>query len=161
MLKYLGFSLQQIANVIENKGDIPEHLSQQKKLLSDKKEHLEKLISTIDVVQNSAGEKQWDALLHLLNLMSEDEKVIEQYQSSANLNKRINIHSYSTSKQNWYDWVYERLQIQSGQKILEIGCGNAILWAHNAYKIPENVEITLTDRSEGLKLHVMFPSLNF
>lgn len=124
MLKYLGFSLQQIANAIENKGDIPEHLSQQRKLLSDKKEHLEKLISTIEVVQNSAGEKQWDALLHLLNLMSEDEKVIEQYQSSANLNKRINIHSYSTSTQNWFDWVYERLQIQSGQKILEIGYGN-------------------------------------
>ena len=152
MLKYLGFSLQQIANVIENKGDIPEHLSQQRKLLSDKKEHLEKLISTIEVVQNSAGEKQWDALLHLLNLMSEDEKVIEQYQSSANLNKRINIHSYSTSTQNWFDWVYERLQIQSGQKILEIGCGNAILWAYNAYKLPENVEITLTDRSEGMLL---------
>ena len=150
MLKYLGFSLQQIANVIENKGDIPEHLSQQRKLLSDKKEHLEKLISTIEVVQNSAGEKQWDALLHLLNLMSEDEKVIEQYQSSANLNKRINIHSYSTSTQNWFAWVYERLQIQNGQKILEIGCGNAILWARNVYKIPENVEITLTDRSEGM-----------
>ena len=152
MLKYLGFSLQQIANVMENKGDIPEHLSQQRKLLSDKKEHLEKLISTIEVVQNSAGEKQWDALLHLLNLMSENEKVIEQYQSSTNLNKRINIHSYSTSTQNWFDWVYERLQIQSGQKILEIGCGNAILWAHNAYKIPENVEITITDRSEGMLL---------
>lgn len=152
MLKYLGFSLQQIANVIENKGNIPEHLSQQKKLLNDKKEHLEKLIATIEVVQNSAGEKQWDALLHLLNLMSEDEKVIEQYQSSANLNKRINIHSYSTGAQNWFDWVYERLQIQSGQRILEIGCGNAVLWAHNAHKLPENVEITLTDRSEGMLL---------
>lgn len=151
MLKYLGFSLQQIANVIK-KGDITEHLTQQKKLLSDKKEQLEKLISTIEVVQNSDGEKQWDALLHLLNLMSEDEKVIEQYQSSANLNKRINIHSYSTSSQNWFDWVYERLKIKSGQKILEIGCGNAILWAHNAYKIPPNVEITLTDRSEGMLL---------
>ena len=152
MLKYLGFSLQQIARVIENKGDIPEHLSQQKKLLSDKRDHLEKLISTIEVVQNSDGENQWNALLHLLNLMSEDEKVIEQYQSSANLNKRINIHSYSTSTKNWFDWVYERLQIQSGQKIVEIGCGNAILWAYNAYKIPENVEITLTDRSEGMLL---------
>ena len=150
MLKYLGFSLQQISNVMENRVDITEHLSQQKKLLSDQKERLEKLIATIEIVQNSDGEKQWDALLHLLNVMSENEKIVEQYQSSANLNKRINIHAYSTSTQNWFDWVYERLQIQSGYKILEIGCGNAMLWAHNVYKLPHNIEITLTDRSEGM-----------
>jgi len=150
MLKYLGFSLQQISDVIANKEDINEHLGQQKKLLEEKMANLQKMISTIDLVQNSNGEEQWNALLHLLNLMTEEEKTIEQYQSSSNLEKRINIHSYSTNSQNWYDWVYDNLQIRAGQRVLEIGCGNARLWATNAERIPENVEITLTDRSEGM-----------
>lgn len=150
MLKYLGFSLQQISEVIANKDDIKEHLGQQKKLLEEKMENLQKMISTIDLVQNSNGEEQWNALLHLLNLMTEDEKTIEQYQSASNLEKRVNIHSYSTNPQNWYDWVFERLQLQEGQKVLEIGCGNARLWAANAYRLPKNIEITLTDRSEGM-----------
>lgn len=150
MLKYLGFSLQQISDVIANKEDINEHIGQQKKLLEEKMANLQKMISTIDLVQNSNGEEQWNALLHLLNLMTEEEKTIEQYQSSSNLEKRISIHSYSTNSQNWYDWVYDNLQIRAGQRVLEIGCGNARLWAANAERIPENVEITLTDRSEGM-----------
>ena len=150
MLKYLGFSLDEISHMLENETDIHEHLSQQRKLLDDRKKQLEQMISTIELVQNSSGDAQWDALLHLLNIMSDEQKIIEQYQTSSNLEKRINIHSFSTGSQNWFDWVYERLQIQSGQRILELGCGNGMLWAHNADKLPENLEITLTDRSEAM-----------
>ncbi len=152
MLKYLGFSLQQIADLIQNEDDINEHLTQQKKLLEEKKKQLEQMISTIGMVQNSSGEEQWNALLHLLNIMTEDEKIIEQYRSTENLDRRINLHAYSTSEENWYDWVYERLQIRKGQKILEIGCGNAMLWAHNVHKLPENLNVILTDRSEEMLL---------
>ena len=150
MLKYLGFSLEQIAELLQNEGDMQEHLSQQMNLLTEKKVQLEQMIATIRMVQASSGEAQWDALLHLLNLMTDDEKIIEQYRSSENLDRRINLHAYSTSEENWYDWVYERLQMKEGQRVLEIGCGNAMLWAHNAHKLPENLDVTLTDRSDTM-----------
>ena len=37
MLKYLGFSLEQIAELLQNEGDMQEHLSQQMNLLTEKK----------------------------------------------------------------------------------------------------------------------------
>ncbi len=150
MLKYLGFSLDQIADMLKHDGDMDTHLSHQKELLEKKKLQLEQMISTIEVVKCSKEEEKWDALVHLLNIMTEDEKIIEQYRHGSNLDKRINLHSYSTSSENWYDWVYERLGVSEGQAILEIGCGNAKLWAHNAEKLPHNLKITLTDRSEHM-----------
>lgn len=150
MLKFLGFSLQQIADILKDDSDMDTHLSHQKDLLQKKKLQLEQMISTIEVVKNSKEEEKWDALIHLLNIMTEDEKIIEQYRQGSNLEKRINLHSYSTSSENWYDWVYERLGVSEGQSILEIGCGNAKLWAHNAEKLPHNLKITLTDRSEHM-----------
>ena len=35
-------------------------------------------------------------------------------------------------------------------KVLEIGCGDGTLWKENKDKLPENIEITLSDTSEGM-----------
>lgn len=36
------------------------------------------------------------------------------------------------------------------RKVLEIGCGDGTLWKENKDKLPENIEITLSDISEGM-----------
>ncbi len=151
MLKYLGFSLAEIEEMLKVEGNIDTHLAEQKKLLIKRKSRLEQMISTIETLEKSKGEDKWNYLIRLLHLMTEDEKIQEQYKTAENLEKRINIHAgYSTSEQDWVDWVYERLNLQPGQKVLEIGCGNGQLWSKNACRLPEGLHIVLTDRSEGM-----------
>lgn len=151
MLKYLGFSLQEIEEMLKVEGDIDTHLAQQKELLIKRKAHLEKMIGTIETLEKSTGEDKWNHLIRLLKLVTEDERIKEQYKTAENLEKRINIHAYySTSKQDWVSWVYERLNLKPGQKVLEMGCGNGQLWSKNAYRLPEGLRIVLTDRSEGM-----------
>jgi len=154
MLKYLGFSLQKIEEILqgdeEGMTDMNSQLSQQKALLLEKRKHLEKMIGAIEVLEKSRGEERWQYLLGLLNLMTEEEKILEQYRNPANLEKRIHLHDYSTSERKWTDWVYERLELKAGQKVLELGCGTGLLWVKNIHRLPERLHLVLTDRSEEM-----------
>lgn len=121
MLKYLGFSLQKIQQILREQ-DMELELSEQKALLQQKKNQLEELISAIEMMEQSREEDKWNFLLRLLNLLTEEEKVKEQYRTSSNLEKRIRIHDYSTNPQKWMDWVYERLELKENDRVLELGC---------------------------------------
>ncbi len=154
MLKYLGFSLEQIQRLIAAQEahalDQEAILAQQKSLLLEKKKQLELLVSTIELAQHSAQEDKWQVLVRCLNLLTSDEKVLEQYQNPENLNRRINIHNYSTSSQGWMEWVYERLALQPGETVLELGCGTGLLWMERTRLLPEGLHLILTDRSEEM-----------
>lgn len=150
MLRYLGFSLEQIKEILHSDTSLDTQLLQQKRLLQKKRQHLDELIETIELTEGSQGENQWKALLHLLHLTSYEEKIQEQYQSSDNLEKRISIHSYSTNPEDWFDWVFRHMDIRKGSHILELGCGTGLLWKKNASKLAKNLSIVLTDRSEEM-----------
>ncbi len=150
VLKYLGFSLQQIEEMIKTNEGIEPQLSRQKSLLIQRKRQLEEIISTIEIMEKSNGEEKWDYLLRLLSLLTDEEKVRQQYETSENLERRIRLHNYSTSPQDWMNWVYERLRLQTGEAVLEIGCGNGTLWHRNIHALPKGLRLTLTDRSEGM-----------
>ena len=75
----------------------------------------------------------------------------KQYIDSSNYNARILLHrKFSTNKYPWPLWVFDQIDIIEGAKVLEIGCGNGLLWKLNAGRIPETWNITLTDFSEGM-----------
>ncbi|MBO5283146.1 MAG: MerR family transcriptional regulator [Lachnospiraceae bacterium] len=154
MLKYLDFSLEQIQRMIAaqetNALDQQAILEQQKSLLLQKKERLEQLISTIELAQRSNGEDKWQVLIRCLSLLTDEEKVLEQYQNPDNLTRRINIHAYSTSTQGWFDWLYERLELQPGETVLELGCGTGLLWMECLHLLPERLTLILTDRSDAM-----------
>lgn len=152
MLKYLGFSLQQIEGLTrgERGMSFDEQLLRQKELLIQRKKQLEELIETIEIMEKSGETQRWDYLIRLLSLLTDEEKVKQQYETSVNLERRINLHAYSTAEQGWMDWVYERLPLKAGDKVLEIGCGTGLLWRENIYRLPEKLQLTLTDRSEGM-----------
>ena len=116
----------------------------------ERKKQLEQLISTIELAQHSCEEDKWQVLVRCLNLLTREEKVLEQYQNPENLNRRINIHTYSTSSQGWMEWVYERLALQPGETVLELGCGTGLLWMERTHLLPEGLQLILTDRSEEM-----------
>lgn len=166
MLKYLGFSLEQIKQIMDYDSsginpNLRDSLQFQKKLLKEKIQHMERMLEVIEAAEKIDEKEQdrltgseesdiWNKLIQIIKLATEKELFDRQYGTDENLQKRINIHAYSTSTESWMHWVYERLELQKGMRILEIGCGNGLLWKENIEKLPENLYITLTDNSSGM-----------
>lgn len=154
MLKYLGFSLEQIEEVM-HQGQVEAHwnlmdsINEQKYLLRQKIKHMQRVLETIEQIDEK-DENIWERILEVISMTEEKELLDRQYANDVNLQKRINIHDYSTSKENWMNWVYHRLDIKSGMRILELGCGTGLLWIANLSGLPENIELTLTDNSQGM-----------
>ncbi|RKM61486.1 MerR family transcriptional regulator [Butyrivibrio sp. CB08] len=153
MLKYMDFSLEQIADMMKKDEaviDMQKSLEQQEELLLDKREHITRLIEAIRKTKNSDEEQFWPNLRHVIELTRDREEVIAQYKSDDNLKKRISIHDYSTAETEWFHWLFEKEQVRPGMKILDIGCGNATLWKRVAALLPEDLEVHLVDYSDGM-----------
>ncbi|MBD3181524.1 methyltransferase domain-containing protein [Candidatus Poribacteria bacterium] len=74
-----------------------------------------------------------------------------QYQDSSRLKSRIQIHKlYSINKYGWQKWVFDHLKFPAKSRILEIGCGNGILWRENHKQIKNEIELYLSDISIGM-----------
>ena len=79
------------------------------------------------------------------------EAVARQYTTDANLGSRVALHqNFSTNKYGWFKWVFDQIDLTERKNILELGCGNGMLWKKNLYRIPDDISITLTDFSEGM-----------
>lgn len=154
MFKYLGFSLEEIQNMVQSEGADPvrmkEHLNRQKELLLEKRRQLDRLIDAVGFAQECNESESWDSMLRLLSLLTEEEKIAEQYRTDENLSRRIRIHSYNTNPCLWGKWVYDRMKLKENEKILEIGCGNGLLWKDNIHRLPRGLTLWLTDYSEGM-----------
>jgi ubiquinone/menaquinone biosynthesis C-methylase UbiE len=76
----------------------------------------------------------------------------DQYKDATNLNARLTIHEqYSTNSYGWFNWVFDTLiKLPVDAKILELGCGPAILWKSIFDRIPAGWNVTLSDLSPGM-----------
>ena len=154
LLKYLGFSLDDIKNMTIGDSDyniLKNSLHLQLKLIQDKiaqmelvKNAIEDTVETID--RNNSID--WSSMLSLIHLTNMESSLKTQYQNAGNISARINLHAmYSVNKQGWFRWIYEH------KKILELGCGDGRLWVDNISNVVEAVhikKITVTDISEGM-----------
>ncbi len=151
MLRFLDFSLEQIKQMMETEdADVWQSLAEQEELLVEKTEHFKRILLAVRQARNAKKEELWLKLRRIVELTREREFVIEQYRSDENFNKRVNIHDYSTAKVGFFPWMLGKLKLESGMKVLEIGCGNALFWKTVAPELPEDLEIHLTDYSEGM-----------
>lgn len=153
MLKYLGFSLDTISEIIHNNEneELRESLVKQKKLLQKKQEHIKRIIDSVEKLEQSNEGAKWDNIMNVIGLLTEREDIMNQYSTDVNLQKRINIHDkYSTNKYGWHKWEFDKLNIKENMRILEIGCGNGMLWKVNKDRIPNNITFVLTDYSDGM-----------
>jgi ubiquinone/menaquinone biosynthesis C-methylase UbiE len=74
-----------------------------------------------------------------------------QYRDSANLRARMGLHErFSVNQQGWHGWVFERIALPPGGRLLELGCGPGVLWQANSERLPVDWHLTLTDYSPGM-----------
>ena len=70
----------------------------------------------------------------------------KQYATSANLAARIALHQRcSTNAYGLQRWIFDRLDLRAGERVLEIACGTGSLWRENADRPPESVALVLSD----------------
>jgi DNA-binding transcriptional MerR regulator len=149
MFRYLDFSVIEIKKLILEE-DISDTFSKQESLLQAEKEHIEQILIAVKEIQKSNEDKRWDKMIDIIRMTQQKEQLIKQYKTSDNLENRINIHSYSTSKVAWCEWVINGLEIKSGMKIIEIGCGTGQFWIDMREKLPKDITVILTDNSEKM-----------
>ena len=157
LLKYLGFSLEDIKELCidtTNHHLLLNSLQLQKKLVRDRIEQMEMVETAIeDTVETIKQEQQidWSHMLALIHLTGMEKSLKTQYQDAGNISARIRLHrDFSINPQGWFPWIFEQCNIQSGMKILEIGCGNGALWTENKEFMPPKVQVILSDNSEGM-----------
>ena len=157
LLKYLGFSLEDIRELTVNDSDYSylEHsLEQQQNLVRDRIEQLQLVEQAIGETVTEIRQQQnvdWNRMRELIHLTGMENSLKAQYRNSTNISPRIRLHRlFSSNKQGWFPWIYEQCQITEGMKILELGCGNGRLWIENKAKLPADCEIILSDISEGM-----------
>lgn len=74
-----------------------------------------------------------------------------QYNTDKNLNARRELHlKFSTNKYGWSKWLFDQYEFKPNFKVIEFGCGNGALWKDNLARIPGDIEIILSDFSEGM-----------
>lgn len=157
LLKYLGFSLDDIRKITINDTDwhfMLNSLNLQKKLIQDRIEQMQQVEQAIGNTIGEIHQKHavdWSQMLKLIHLTNTESRVKKQYQDASNISARIQLHqNFSTNTQGWFPWIYEQCRIQEKERVLELGCGNGALWYENLSRIPQYVQITLSDISEGM-----------
>jgi ubiquinone/menaquinone biosynthesis C-methylase UbiE len=157
LLKFLGFSLDDIREMTIDDSDyhfMLNSLDIQLKLVQDRIEQMqlvEKAILDTSSAIRSEHSVDWSQMLNLIHLTGMEKSLKNQYQNATNISARINLHRlYSQNSQGWFPWIYEQCRIQSGMKILEIGCGDGTLWKSSLSRLPADVSITLSDISDGM-----------
>ena len=148
-LKHLGFSIEEIFPMVMDNTNLKESFELQIDLIEDKISHLQSLKDALKRASQSS-DLSWNMILSLVQLSNEETNIIEQYKNAKNLNDRISLHEkYSTNKQGWFNWLFEKIDFSKVNRLLELGCGNGKLWQEDKIDL-RNREIFLSDISEGM-----------
>lgn len=153
-LKHLGFSLEEISTMVlkDNKETLNDSLELQMELIDKKIKHFQilkdSIISTKKMLKKD--NVNWDKIVELIQLSTQEEKIIDHYQNAFNLAVRIKLHEqFSVNKVGWFPWLFSKMELTGVNRLLEIGSGNGELWKSNIVDV-RNREVFLSDISQGM-----------
>ncbi|MBQ7432903.1 MAG: methyltransferase domain-containing protein [Lachnospiraceae bacterium] len=155
--RYLGFSLEEIRDLTlgdDSLQNIQQSLQLQLGMVRQRIAHWQLVEHSIEDTARQLSRNQevdWSELLRLIHLTSQERGLVEQYKNSTNINIRVQLHQkYATNPEGWFPWIFRHLDLQSGEQVLELGCGNGELWAGRQNLIPQGCQILLSDVSPGM-----------
>ncbi len=126
----------------------------QKRLAEERLEEMKNVVNAIDSTSQALDRNDqvdWSKMLNLIHLTSMNQSLSMQYKNATNISARIRLHrDYSVNKEGWFPWLFSNLHLKPGMKVLELGTGNGALWSQNINKVPADVNIVLSDISEGM-----------
>ncbi|GFZ32219.1 MerR family transcriptional regulator [Clostridium zeae] len=156
-LKYLGFSLEDIAALVitdsSEIGSLKNSLDLQLEMVRNKINHLELIEKSIIEAKKVVEEDDpdWSKIVDIIHVTNMEKDLSTQYKDSRNLKVRINLHDkFSINEYGWFKWIFDKIGVSEKDKVLEIGCGDGQLWKKSQDKIPDNSEIILSDISHGM-----------
>ena len=138
-LKQIGFSLEEIyENLILGKNmDIVTSLNQQLEIMEKKKRELEKSITCIKgMLARTDGKPDWNDVAEVARNIQMDQEADERH---------FDALKHTAIERDWYEVIFETLQLTENSRVLDLGCGFGKLWRNNWRLIPENVKIDAVD----------------
>lgn len=157
LFKYLGFSLAEIREMTIASADpklLVESMRIQRKLVEERIEEMKEVSSALSETITALSSDQpidYSNMLDAMHVTSMDNALKAQYEDDANISARIRLHNdYSINPEGWYPWLFRQMELKNGMKVLEVGCGIGTLWQKNRDRIPEDISILLSDKSEGM-----------
>jgi SAM-dependent methyltransferase len=74
-----------------------------------------------------------------------------QYRDGRKLSDRARLHvKYSTAAVAWFPWLSRQVAWPVEPRVLDVGCGTGWLWVEATAALPADLDLTLTDLSEGM-----------
>ena len=156
-LKYLGFSLNDIKEMTIYNNDatfINKSLAMQKYFVNEKIEQLKHISEALDsasLMLKKGNKIDYSKMIEMVNLKEMEEAIKKQYEDSTNIEARISLHNlYSHNTLPWFCFIFDNCKLKENMRVLELGCGDGSMWLTNYDKLPNNIEITMSDISIGM-----------
>ncbi len=86
-----------------------------------------------------------DTVLDRIKRFSDD-----QYSNENRLNARIQVYRYTENKELLQVFMFRHMDFTGVEKVVDLGCGNRLLWSRNIDNIPEDIHLMLSDVSPGM-----------
>ena len=141
LMKYLGFSLEQIEEFLSRYESVgrEEMLQTQKRLLERKREQLNSIIYCVDQAIAECAENHADSNTFLRSLGH-----IVKNRKADELVWRLGKHS--DEPRGWSEFVFEQAKLTEGMRVLDAGAGYGNLWRYNLDRLPKTLQITCVDK---------------
>lgn len=143
MLKYIGFSLEEIREIFQRQKEISvtELLAEQRRMLLEKRERLNRMLAVVENTQRCCGrdELSLSQLSELVKMMTYNEKANKSFKY---------FEKYGAKQEDWYPWLFRQLRLEKGERVLDIGGGYGMVWRRSFSLIPQGVQIMVLDKSK-------------